>query len=149
MSVRVEELQAWHFAEWGAPIVPEQAIGYVFRKDGEPVVIAAVCLIDEPYDPALPAGWWAFFDSRGPVSPLAHRYAVKVRNGLAMAGAECCFAEADPEVPRAAEWLERLGFERTENSWWRLDFVVVGEGGRAGDLGQRLERGGQASSDRG
>lgn len=144
--MRAETLQGWHFAEWGAPIVPEMSIGYVLRDWGKLTAIAAVCWVDDPVDKSLPAGWWAFFDSRGPVSPLAHRYAIKVRDALEAGGADYAYAEADPGVLRSEEWLKRLGFKRWRGSVWRLDFVVDRKGRRVSGERRRSERSGKAGA---
>ena len=144
--MKAETLEGWHFAEWGAPIVPEQSIGFVLRDKGKLKAIAAVCWVDKPLDPSLPAGWWAFFDSLGPVSPLAHRYAIKVRDALGAGGADCAYAEADPGILRSEEWLQRLGFKRWRGSVWRLEFVVDGKGNRASRFWKRGQGSRKASA---
>lgn len=146
--MKAEQLQSWHFAEWGAPIVPEQSFGFVLRDKGKLKAIAAVCWVEDPPDKSFPEGWWAFFDSLGPVSPLAHRYALKVRNALEAGGAECVYAEADPDILRSEEWLQRLGFKRWRGTVWRLDFVVDRKGSRFGRQRQRGESRWQTAENR-
>lgn len=136
MSLIVETLEPRHLAEWGVEIEVEPFVGFAVRQGGVLTSLAMISWVEAPLNLALPAGWWAWFDSRGPVSPLAHRYALKIRDTLQAAGAEEVHAFMDADIPRAEAWMKRLGFVPWHQDVWRLSLVVDREGRRAGGLGQ-------------
>lgn len=132
----VEVLAHSHLVEWGYPVVPDEMVGFAMRgDDGKLCALAAVCYVAKPADPKLPGGWWANFDSKGPVSPLAHRYAIKVRDALRDAGVRVIYAIADPDIPTAPKWLSRLGLSPWHEDVWRIELVVDAGSRRTAGLG--------------
>ena len=127
--MKAETLTINHLQEWGSEVIPEHLTGFALRRDdGELCAIAMACLVLKPVNPAYPPGWWVWFNSRGPVSPIAHRYTLKVRDALKEAGVEVIHAFLDDSIPKAETWMRRLGFELVKDDLWRLDLVLDGEG---------------------
>lgn len=147
MSLTVEDYHPGHLTEWGVEVEGIDAIGYAVRRGGTLESLALVTWIETPLDPSLPAGWWAWFDSRGAVSPLAHRYALRIRDVLKAAGASYIHAFMDADIPRAEAWLRRLGFEPWRQDVWRLSLVVDCEGRRPDGFGECREETGQTAAD--
>jgi hypothetical protein len=134
-ALSVESLTPDHLVEWAVDVEVPPALGFAIRRGDYLAAIGLATWVETPVDPAYPAGWWVWFDSRGPVSPLAHRYAVKIRDALQAAGAQHIHAFMDGEIPKAEAWMRRLGFEPWQQDVWRLTLVVDCEGGRPACVG--------------
>ena len=115
----VQNFEPEHLVEkHGRPIELEGAFGFTMRNEGGGIHAILVAYLHP--DEERCSEVWASFDSMQPVPPLAHRYAIKVREALREAGIECVHATADPDIPRSGEWLERLGFVPGTDGIWRL-----------------------------
>lgn len=124
MCLIAEDLTPAHVEEWGLELEPVPMMGFALRGEAGLAALGLVTWVETPADPALPAGWWVWFDSRGAVSPLAHRYAVKIRDALKAAGASSIHAFMDGDIPKAEAWMRRLGFRPWREDVWRLDLVM-------------------------
>lgn len=158
--MKAEVLTHATLEEWGDPISPMIAVTGMALRDanGLRAVMAVYDIRDadlsalKPDDPVrvrfeAARGWWAGMDSRGAVSPMAHRYALKVKAALRDAGIECVYADADPKIAKSAEWLSRLGFVPHVGDVWRCD-LVLGDGcGRQSNAGRTGKRDWQAAQE--
>lgn len=152
--MKAEDLTHATLAEWGDPIPASlPVLGAALRgEDGRLAAVMAVFNISRANLDALPQeevstqrfrlapGWWCGMDSRGRVSPLAHRYALKVKSGLQMAGVSEVFADPDPAISGSDVWLARLGFRPWRLGIWRCDLVVGAQSNRPGH-GRRCGQG--------
>lgn len=149
--MKAEALTHETLIEWGNPISPAIAVTGIALRDetGLRAVMAVYDVTDADFSPLdeddpvrvrfeRARGWWAGMDSRGPVSPLAHRYALKVKKALQDKGIKCVYADADPSIFGSSAWLQRIGFVPYIGDIWRCD-LVLGDGcgwkpdaGRAG-----------------
>lgn len=157
--MKAETLTHETLLEWGDPVPHDLPVcGAALRSDdGELAAVMAVFDMSRADLDQLPAGdirtrrfraapgWWAAMDSRGTVSPLAHRYALKVKSGLRLAGVKEVFADPDPAIPRSDVWLARLGFHPWRLGIWRCDLVLGIESDRA-DHGGRCGQGGWSAA---
>lgn len=157
--MKAEDLTHGTLMEWGDPVPASLPVcGVALRgADGELAAVLAVFDMSQANLDALPdddirtqrfraaPGWWCAMDSRGTVSPLAHRYALKVKSGLRLAGVKKVFADPDPAIPRSDMWLARLGFVPWRLGIWRCDLGLGVEGHRAGHGGRCGQGGGRAA----
>lgn len=122
---------------------PGDAVGYVVRaEDGTMEAIAAVYT-------SVTGDWWAAFKAFGNCPLCVHKYAVKLRDGLAKGGVDYVFAEVDRDIDRAEAWMTRLGFVPYSGDVWRLSLGMgsTSSGSRIGrnvDLvGDKAEQSGE------
>ena len=158
--MKVELLTHSTLAEWGDPIPDWMPVTGIALRDGADLsAVMAVYHVteedaarmdsDDPVAERFRAapGWWAGMDSRGRVSPLAHKYALKIKQNMRMAGVSCVYADADPEIERSGEWLARIGFVPYLGDIWRCDLVLGDECSRKPDAGRAGERDWQATQE--
>lgn len=114
MSVRYDELAPGHFAEWGIESPhPSRFIGFACRRDDRLVAIGCCYVDDEDV-------WRAVFSGREDFPHGIHRKALDLFRALTRAGVTEIRADLDTAIPKAREWLQRLGFtpaDPAETEW--------------------------------
>jgi hypothetical protein len=113
--IRYDELAPQHFEEWGAEVVPHpsRVVGFACRRD-ERLVAIGCCWVDDENR------WWASFGGRNDFPPGIHRKSMDLLKAVGLAGAKEIRAMLDDTIPRAREWLLRLGFrpaDPAETEW--------------------------------
>jgi hypothetical protein len=121
--IAYDDLKARHFEEWGVEVYPDPSrlIGFACRRDGELVAIGC-CFVAED------DRWWASFGGRGEFPSGIHRKSLDLFAALRGADVKEVRAQLDPTIPRAREWLKRLGFEPADASEaeWILELCPPG-----------------------
>lgn len=106
MTIRLRPATAADFTARGRA-VPEVFLGFAAERDGEVVGYGLVVWDHE-------GRAWGAFDRFGDVPRfLMHRLARRVIAALREAGEPAIYAICDTRIPRAEEWLRRLGFTPT------------------------------------
>lgn len=92
-------------ADWCAD---EWVCGWALERDG--ALVGYGFVTQDAY-----GRLWGWFSRREALSPfLMHRHARHLLGMLRRAGYGVVYTICDDSVPRAAAWLQRLGFEATE-----------------------------------
>lgn len=110
-----DDLKAGHFEEWGVEVYPDPSrlVGFACRRDDRLVGIGC-CFVDDDNR------WWASFGGREDFPPGIHRKSLDLLHAVHRAGVSEIRAMLDLTVPRAREWLLRLGFrpaDPAETEW--------------------------------
>jgi hypothetical protein len=115
--IRYDELAPEHFEEWGVDACPHpsRVVGFACRRD-ERLVAIGCCWVDEDNR------WWASFGGREDFPHGIHRKSLDLLDAVGRAGATEIRAMLDDTIPRAREWLLRLGFHPADSSEteWKL-----------------------------
>lgn len=119
--IRYDDLQASHFEEWRVEVFPDpdRTVGFACRRDGNLVAIGC-CFVDDDNR------WWASFGGRGDFPRGIHRKSMDLLAAVACAGVTEVRAMLDQSIPRAREWLLRLGFRPADpaETEWILEFRI-------------------------
>lgn len=101
-----EDLTLAHFDEWQSPLRPQENAycGFAGRHDDGLLGAIVVFYADD-------GEWYAGLARRGFYPAKLHREVFRAMAALRSAGVRMIKAEIDRTVPRAADYLEALGFE--------------------------------------
>lgn len=119
--IAYDDLTAGHFEEWGVEVYPDpsRTVGFACRRDGVLVAIGCCFIGDDNR-------WWASFGGRGEFPHGIHRKSLDLLHAVGRAGASEIRAMLDNTIPRAREWLLRLGFRPADpaETEWILVFRI-------------------------
>lgn len=116
--IRYEDLGESHFIEWGVSDYPHPSrlMGFAVRRD-EALVAIGLVWIDEQ------DRWWGNFDQRPGCPHKVHAQALRLLWALDKAEVPEVWADCNYAIPRAEEWLWRLGFRPVDEAKevWRRE----------------------------
>jgi len=113
-----DNLEERHFIEWGAETYPDpsRVFGFACRRDDDLVAIGC-CWVDDDNR------WWASFGGREGFPHGIHRKSLDLFAALRSANVKEVWAQLDRTIPRAREWLKRLGFQPADPA--ETEWVLV------------------------